>query len=387
MRVSGHAYPWDVIDDPSFVDRVAEVGAESVTLAAAYHSARAATPLHPKRQVVDARYAALYRPVREAAWAGRRLRPAEPDWMDDRDSYATAAKILRDNGIPVTPWIVLTHGTRLGEAAPDLAVANCFGETYPYALCPAHPEVREYAATLAAEVLREVPVDQVSLEACGQMGVAHLSHHDKTTGAWSPDAVRRLSVCCCGGCRALWTRRGLDPDTVTGHLRAAVHGEAARTPQPPPSELESRLLAVRHESTDLLRTEVLAAVRDAAPGAAVILHANPDPWATGASPGLTPGAAEDVDGLLVPSWPTAPATAGTVATAVATGVPVDAYITVLPPADLDELPSHIGRLTDTGVRGLNLYHLGLAPRHGLRVFTEIRDAMRAAEPSQPEETP
>ncbi|ADD40465.1 hypothetical protein [Stackebrandtia nassauensis] len=378
MRISGHAYPWDVIGDPSFVDRVAEVDVDGVTLAAAYHSARAATPLHPVRQVVDARYAALYRPVRESVWAGRRLRPAEPDWVDGRDSYGEAAGILTDNGIPVTPWIVLTHATRLGQAFPDLAVTNCFGETYPYALCPAHAEVREYAATLAAEVLRDVPVHEVSLEACGQLGVNHLSHHDKTGGAWSPAAVRWLSVCCCSGCRSGWARHGLDPDTVVAALRDAVRGEAAETARPVPSDMAQTLLSVRHDATDRLRAETLAAVRQAAPGVPVVLHANPDPWATGASPGLTPTAAKDVDALLVPAWPTAPATTETVASAMASGVPVDAYVTVLPPADLDELPSHIGRLAEAGVRGLNLYHLGLAPRHGLRAYTEIRDAMRAA---------
>lgn len=409
MRVSGHAYTWDVLGDPSFADRVAEIGVDSVTLAAAYHSARAATPLHPARRIVDARHAALYRPVRAEVWAGRRLRPAEPDWVDGSDSFGAAAKILRDNGIPVTPWIVLTHATRLGQAYPDLAVANCFGETYAYALCPSHAEVREYAATLTAEAVREVPVAEVSLEACGQLGVNHLSHHDKTAGTFSAEAAKWLSVCCCTGCRSGWRDKGLDAEAVVASLRAAVRAEANEgsapaglttmdgnprpvpsepgaadeSPQPVPPELAAALLSVRHTATDRLRAEVLAAARLAAPGAPVVLHANPDPWATGASPGLTPTAAADADALLVPAWPTAPGTAETVAAAVTTGVPVDAYVTVLPPADLDELPAHIGRIAAAGARGLNLYHLGLAPRHSLRVYAEIRDAMRAGRSYNP----
>lgn len=375
MRISGHAYPWDVIGDPGFVDRVAAVGADSVTLAAAYHSARAATPWHPARQVVDARHAALYRPVRERVWAGRRLRPAEPDWMPERDSYAEAAQTLWDNDIAVSPWIVLTHGTRLGVSAPDLAVVNCFGEHYPYALCPGHAEVRDYAATLTAEVLRDLPVHEVSIEACGQLGVAHLSHHDKTAGAWTPAALRWLSVCCCVACRSAWRRRGLDDEAVVSGLREAVRGETLESPRPLSNEVRAEILAARHEAVDALRTEVVATVRQAAPGAPIVLHANPDPWATGASPGLTPSAAAEVDALLLPCWPTSP-DAEPFPVGTPGGLPLDAYITVLPPADLDELPAHISRLLAAGVRGLNLYHLGLAPPARLRVFTEILAALR-----------
>ena len=185
VRASGHAYPWDVIDDPDFPARVRKAGLDTVTLAATYHSTRAATPLHPNRRVVDARHAALYRPIRARAWAGQRLKPAGPDWMPEPDPFGQAAEVLRGNGLRVTAWIVLTHNSRLGTAHPDVTVVNCFGERYPYALCPASPQVRWHAATLAAEAVRDAAVDAVSLEACGQMGVDHLGHHEKTVGAWN----------------------------------------------------------------------------------------------------------------------------------------------------------------------------------------------------------
>ncbi|MGH8876973.1 MAG: hypothetical protein ACRD0P_06495, partial [Stackebrandtia sp.] len=348
---------------------------DDVTLAAAYHSARAATPLHPRRQVVDARHAALYRPVREEVWSQRRLRPAPPDWMDSDDSFGEAAESLHRNGTRVSAWIVLTHATRLGRAFNDIAVINCFGESYPYALCPAHGEVREYAATLAAESLREAPVDAVSLEACGQLGIGHLGHHDKTAGAWSHDAARWLSVCCCRACETAWRANGLDPEAVKRELRTAVRGEALGEPRAPAPDLEKVLLAVRQESVDLLRAEVLAAVRRVLPKAPITLHASPDPWATGPSPGLTPTTVADVDALLVPAWSTTPATAETVSAAVTTGAVVDAYVTVLPPVEVDELPAHLARLLAAGVRGLNLYHLGLAPAARLRLLAELLAAL------------
>jgi hypothetical protein len=359
-RVAGHAYPWDVLDDPTFAGRARDLGVDTVTMAASYHSTRAATPLHPRHQVVTADYAALYRPVRDEAWKDQRLVPKAPAWLDEPDPFGVAARTVHEAGLKVAAWIVLTHNTRLGRENPEVAVVNCFGESYPYALCPAQEAVREYAATLAAEALREVPVDEVSLEACGQLGLTHLNHHEKTDDAWTPYAQRMLSVCCCAACREAWRGAGLDPERTVGGLRAAVRAEAAG--EESTVDGLDEVLAARHASTDALRAQVLAAVAEQAPGKPITLHANPDPWATGASPGLTPTAAGDADALLVPCWGVAPSTADNVARAAASGKPVDVYVTVLPPADPDALPGHLTRLKAAGAGRLSLYHLGLAPR-------------------------
>lgn len=361
MVISVHAFPWDVLgDEDGFADRFAAVGADTVTLALSYHSTRAATPVHQGRRLVDARYAALYRPVRPAAWSGRELTPLAADWMDEPDPAAAAVEALTGRGIAVNGWIVLAHNTRLGLAHPELAVLNCFGERYPYALCPSQPQVRDYCATLAAEALRELPVAGVSLESCGQLGVAHAGCHEKTDGAFSAMEQRVLSVCCCTGCAAGWLRLGLNATMVVSVLRAAVRSGGWL-----PDDLASALLTVRHQAADELRARVLDAVRQQAPAATVTLHGHPDPWATGPSPGLTDRAASEVDNILVPCWPTATATADLVArlagsAGLGSRPAVDAYVTVLPPANEYELLEHVARLREAGASRLSLYHLGLA---------------------------
>jgi hypothetical protein len=377
VRVAGHAYAWDVLGDPDFVGRVHDLGIGTVTVAAAYHSARAATPLHPAHQVVLADYAALYRPVRPSAWSGRRLVPRSPQWMDEPDPFGASAAILRAAGLRVGAWIVLTHNTGLGTAYPDVAVVNCVGDRYPYALCPSHAEVRSYSATLAGEALRDVPVDEVSLEACGQLGLTHLCHHEKTDDAWTAEANRLLSICCCPACRTAWRAAGVDDSALVAGLRAAVRALAVGGS---PSTVEGldAVLAHRHAAADALRAEVLAAVRSAAPEAFVTLHGHPDPWATGASPGLTPTAAGDVDAVLVPCWPTTPASADLVARTAAAAAPtastVDVYVTVLPPADAAALPEHARRLREAGATRLSLYHLGLAPQWRQSLLADLAKA-------------
>lgn len=319
MVTSAHAYPWDVIGDPAFVDRVLASGVDEVTLAASYHTARAATPNHPLHRFVDVPYAALYRPVPALAWG--RLSPLS---YGEGDLFGAAATVLHEAGIKVNAWVVLAHNTRLGLRYPDLAVVNCFGERYPYALCPSWTEVVEHCALLAAAATHDVPVDGVSLESCGQMGVVHLGCHDKTDGAYTPLQQKLLSICCCSAC-------GVSASVVRSLYQAGTA----------PDE---ELLAPRQAATDRLR----AAALDALPkGVTTILHAHPDPWATGPSPGLTPTAWSSVDRVLMPAWRSD--------ALVSKGA--EAYVSILPPFTA----SHVPRLLAEGASGLALYHLGLAP--------------------------
>ncbi|MGW4646909.1 hypothetical protein [Kitasatospora sp. NPDC004289] len=382
--VSVHAYPWDVLGDPAFADRFRACGADAVTLALSYHSTRAATPLHPERSFVDARYAALYRPLRPEAWAGHRLTPLTADWMAQPDPAGEAVAVLAAEGIPVNAWIVLAHNSRLGYLNPAVSVVNCHGEHYPYALCPSHEPVRQHCATLAAEALHGLPgeaVRTVSLESAGQLGAVHLGCHEKSDGAYPPEALRALSVCCCGACRHGWRRHGLDEEKTVELLRSTARGGG-----PLPEETAAALLAVRQAATDGLLGRVTAAVRAAAPGASLTLHAHPDPWATGPSPGLTASAAGQVDALLVPCWPTGEAGADLVRAAAATGTAVDAYVTALPPADPDALAAHVRGLREAGASRLSLYHLGLLPGHRQHLLAELAQEFRST-PARPEGPP
>jgi len=378
-RVVGHAYPWDVLGDPSFADRVESLGVRQVALAASYHGTRAATPLHPEHRVVDAPDAALYRPVREAAWAGRALRPVSATWVASADPCAETTDELVQRGIAVDAWVVLAHSARLGRERPDLAVRNCFGDSYPYALCVANEEVRDYLALLAAEAVRGLPVSGLSLESCGQLGFAHNGVHEKTAGAYPPAAERILSVCCCPGCRQEWTTAGADPEEVCASLRRAVAtAQVAEFNALPEAllgpDLADLLLTIRCGNQDLARTQLLAGLREAAPAARLTMHGQPDPWATGPSPATTAGALAAVDAVLVPAWNASGATQDAIGAArrlAPADVAVGAYVTVLPPADPRTVADHAAALVAAGANELHLYHLGLANQSQLDVLGQI----------------
>lgn len=362
MKVVGYAYPWDVAS-PGFADRVRALGVDEVAVAVAYHSARAATPWSPDGTAVLARHAALYRPVRADVWGT--LRPAAPGWVSGPDSTGDAVRLLAAAGIPAAAWIVLTHSSVLGDAFPELAVRNCFDEVYPWALCPAQPAVREYAATLTAESLAGLDVASVILEACGPLGAVHQCQHEKTDGVWAPAVARLLSICCCPACADGWVAAGLDPVTVRAGLRAEVRrlldtGDLTVVADALPADLTDVLLRTRQRSVDALRTAVLDEIPD---GTRVVLHGALDPWVTGALPGLTPTAADDVDAVVLFGWAVGQGSVDTVAAARAQlpeRVAVACYITAVAAAPVEDIASYVTELGKAGAAELHLYHLGLA---------------------------
>jgi hypothetical protein len=358
VKVTGYAYPWDVLE-AGFAARARDLGVDEVAVALSYHSARAATPWSASHTAVVARHAAFYRPVRSGAWGS--LRPSTPDWVSSEDSGGDAVRLLNEAGIPAAAWIVLTHNSQLGYEHPDVVVRNCFGEAYPWALCPSQPAVREYAATLTAEAVAGLELSSVILEACGPLGAVHQHQHEKTDGVWAPAVARLLSICCCEACASSWD---LDAETVRAQLveevrRLVATGDLGVSGDRLPPELTQLLLRTRQKATDELRAAVLAQLPAAT---RVVLHGALDPWVTGALPGLTPSAADDVDAVVLFGW--APATGADAVAAAREALPervaIGSYITAVAAAPVPDIAGYVGELAKAGAAELHLYHLGLA---------------------------
>jgi hypothetical protein len=271
---------------------------------------------------------------------------------------------------------VIAHNDRLGALVPSAAVRNAFGDAYPWALCPASPAVREYAACLASEVAALPEADAVEFEACGWYGVEHLSAHDKTAGAADGAAAQwLLSVCFCSACRREYAAAGADPAWLAACVRAAADslpgpgadgpaeagapGEAAL-----PGEAAGILLGVRAVLATRFQREVVAAVRDAAPGKPVYLHVHPDPRATGANPGCEPAALAGATGIVLSCWhpATAPALVNRAAATAPRGTAIAASLLAVSGlgGDPGTLPAQAAAVRAAGATELRLYHAGLA---------------------------
>ncbi|WP_371628808.1 hypothetical protein OG892_08335 [Streptomyces sp. NBC_00341] len=313
MRTSAFLYPWDVVGDPDAAARVADLGVQQVTLAAAYHSTRALTPRHPGHRIVTAEHAAVLYPPGPGRWEGRRLRPHAQSWMACDDPYAEAAEALAGAGLQVHSWVVLAHNSRLGAEHPDTCVVNAYGDRYPWAPCIAQPAVRDYLVELAAEAAVRGGTQGVELESCGWYGFAHLHAHDKIAGVGLGDAAQYLmSLCFCPDCRTGYADHGLDADELGRAVRRALEPawSGAGSPETGLSGVEKLLGADLAAATLRWRTEVARGLQEsvvgavraaAAPGFQVLLHADPAPYRSGANVGVDPEHILSVaDGVVLP---------------------------------------------------------------------------------------
>jgi hypothetical protein len=407
VLVSANLYPWDVDADPGAADRIAGLGLAAVTLAAAYHAVRAVTPFHPRHRIVT-REASVYYRTDAARWRGAPLRPAE---AGQPGSFERAAARLRASGLRVNAWAVLAHGCGAIAGGPPCCVRNAYGDSYPWALCIGTPAVRDYAAALAAEVASLVDADAIELEACGWYGVDHGSAHDKTGEAAGPAARWLLSVCFCPACAGAYGQAGADPEELRAAVCSALDGAfgwgaagsagpaTAAIPASPatwaapavpvaPDELlppgaAAALLAARAALAEDLMREVIAAVRAAAPGRPVLVHADPDPRAAGANPGhdpavlLGPGGA---DGIVLSCWD--PPRAVPRVTRVAAAAPPGSRIaaSLLAVAGLGGRPDTLAEQAEAvraaGATELRLYHAGLASPTDLAAIRALCHAQR-----------
>ncbi|MER7975297.1 hypothetical protein ABTX35_40910, partial [Streptomyces sp. NPDC096080] len=232
MRTSAFVYPWDVCGDPAAPERIAALGVEQVTLAAAYHSTRALTPRHPRHRIVTAEHAAVLYPPGDR-WRGRELRPYPAgDWAPG-DAWGEAAEALAAAGLDVHTWVVLAHNSRLGADRPDTSVVNAYGDRYPWAPCVARPATRTYLVDLAAEAAARPGAGGTELESLGWYGLTHLHAHDKTGGVPLGEAAEYLmALCFCPVCRTGYGEQGLDADALAARVRAALEPVWRGAPEP-----------------------------------------------------------------------------------------------------------------------------------------------------------
>ncbi|MFM9447374.1 hypothetical protein [Streptomyces acidiscabies] len=311
MKASTFVYPWDVNGDPGAPARIASLGVEQVTLAAAYHSTRALTPRHPRHRIVTAEHAAvLYGP--DARWEGRTLRPYPAGSWAPGEAFSEAAQALSAAGLEIHTWVVLAHNSRLGAEHPSTSVVNAYGDRYPWAPCIAQPDTRAYLIDLAAEAAVRPGAAGTELESLGWYGLQHLHAHDKTGGVPLGDAgMYLMALCFCAVCREGYAGHGADPEALAAAVRRALEPLWKGAPDDNSWSGVEKLLgetyaavtrAWRDERARTLQEAAVNAVRAAAPaGFQILLHADPATYHVGANPGVDPAHILSVaDGVVVP---------------------------------------------------------------------------------------
>ena len=208
------AYPWDVVDrgPAAFLDECRALGITDLHVATIYHTGKFLLPRNRRSRVYFPEPGCLYVPASREFFG--EVRPnvsplASTGWLEG----------LTGGGLPLSAWTVFHHSSTLGARYPHLTARNLYGDAYPYALCPTHPAVQEYAVALARSMAVMGCFETIDLETIGFLGYYHGFHHEMTAVPVGPLEQFLLSLCFCEACRKEGERRCNDMNQLAADLR------------------------------------------------------------------------------------------------------------------------------------------------------------------------
>ena len=225
MPVGFWVFPWDIEDEgiDRFAARLEELGATSASPSVLYHSGRALLPRAREQKVRLLGGPGANYPFEslEAPFAGMESESAP---RSGKRFWQGLAEALSDRGIRLDAWAMPMHGSELGRRLPLGVVRNCFGNPYSYALCPSHPQARQFAESLVGELARSQIFGAIRLESIGYLGYRHFHHHEAEYVGHGPLEELLLSLCFCDACTAGARREGIS----VVELRAAISRDLER---------------------------------------------------------------------------------------------------------------------------------------------------------------
>jgi hypothetical protein len=279
-----YLFAQDVLDETVNVvlDRLERVGLNGVNLAAAYHHSRDVFPHNPRRRVAYLEGGTVYFRPDVERYPDRRLVPRIAAIARDSDPLALLCDAAEHRGFKVSAWLVVLHNTRLAFAAPDCAPLTALGDPLLNGLCPAHPAVRAYAESLAADVGR-YELESIKLESLSYMPFDHGYHHERSFVRLSPNIRFLFGLCFCPHCLAYAQSQSIDAERVRTWVAASLeavlesadneshetHLEEARIRDACDGEL-GRFLDARSAVVTSLAAQVSAAVRTVSPSTRVV---------------------------------------------------------------------------------------------------------------------
>lgn len=286
MRLAAYVHPFDL---PALIAcgnlrRLRELGFHELCLATSYHDGRWLTPWGPGRVRFLEDGVVHFRPRADYG----ELRPLASSEVpaDGPSPLEVCLAEAGAHGLAVRAWSVGTHNSRLGALHPRRCVHDAFGDVYRYALCPSQPAVQQYLTAMVQDLAAHVGLAAVELEAYGQLGFKHSSHHDKASLVPTGLLDAALSACFCGACSERARQAGEDPEATRRAVMAFVDDHVQRGCAMAPA-LANAAGEAPHWLAGVLRrrrdaaAELAAKLQAVAPGLARAVQVHPEPWFTG----------------------------------------------------------------------------------------------------------
>jgi hypothetical protein len=282
-------FAWDLADEG--VDNVmgwaADSGLTALQIAGSYHAGWFIHPHNPHHRAYMPEDGCVYFHPNLSLYKKTVLKPkvapvcAKTDWMRE------AGKRLDKHGLKLVSWTVCAHNTRLGKQHPQCTVHNCFGDSYPHALCPANDQVRTYLTALCRDLANNLPLHAVQLESPDYMGLAHGHHHERDLTVLTSLERSLMDLCFCDACTRSAESKHVDIARVRTAVRAILEAGMAAAPGRPKGHPETMaqvieslpvlqpFLGFRQQVEDTLIQEIKAAMKPSS--AQLFLLGGPNP--------------------------------------------------------------------------------------------------------------
>ena len=182
-------YPWDFVDEgpDELVASIKALGITHVIVASLYHAGFLLYPHNPRRKSHLLEDGVAYFHPDPTHYAAGPMRPRIASMCRDQDWFRVICELSVAAGLKVGAWAVICHNSALGRANPRATIRNAYGDQYPHALSPGHPDTVAYGRGLVADLAERYPLDFLLLEAVDYRRRRHgadwvAGHHHERDG-------------------------------------------------------------------------------------------------------------------------------------------------------------------------------------------------------------
>ena len=175
MNAALFTFLWDFVDEgvDDLTAYIRDLGVTRVLVTSQYHAGFFMHPHNPMRKTHLLEDGVSYFHPDPARYDDLTIRPIPASMCADRDWFAFVCERLVDRGMEVSAWHVCLHNTRLGLLHPDATIRNAYGDSYPHALSPAHPDAIAFVEATVKDVATNYPLASAMLEAPNYRKRAH----------------------------------------------------------------------------------------------------------------------------------------------------------------------------------------------------------------------
>ncbi len=208
--------PWDLADEgyERALGRLAgEIGVEAVAVDAVTDEVtgfRPRTVQGPKKIHVES--GAHFQPS-EACYANSRIRPVASPWIKSRNPLSAIAKAAEANGLSLRVGVDCCCNRSLAQRYPWAARVDLYGDADRQWLCPSHPDVREYLASLIEDLSKHYPVETVEVRHAHFGWLQDTGWLGLRTAVGVVDSLL-LTWCFCSACRQRGVEAGVDMEAA-----------------------------------------------------------------------------------------------------------------------------------------------------------------------------